>query len=533
MKRKNQIHAQLVRSADIPSTPKRRSFRTALAEAIPVEGGRVIGTRSWGYGVRMYRGIPFAAPPVGDLRWRPPQPVIPWEGELKANHFGPSPMQQERPPLEALHNDGTHPYNEDCLYLNVWTPARDVDEKLPVMVWIYGGRGVEGSGSEELYDPNGLAKKGVVVVTFNYRVNVFGWMAHPELTEESPNDSSGNYGALDQIAALKWVQNNIAGFGGDSDRVTIFGESGGSRSVNWIMASPLAKGLFHGVIGESHTVFGPMTGLAEAEAQGVRFAQSLGAGSLAQLRAIPAEEIEAAALKSPRLGATVVDGWFLPEDVYTIFSKGKQNDVPLITGGNSDEFGPIAGAHPVAERPDTLDGYHEWAKATFGDRAEECMKLYPVATDAEAAQAYHDVTRDANMAGHYTWARLQNKTGVSPAYLYLFSLAPPAYPREGSAPDRSQGAYHGAEIFYAFDNLRCVDRPWTGLDREVAEIMSSYWVNFARTGDPNGPGLPPWPLYDPQDEQSLNIGEMVRAEDLNWAGLTFLADLEEETRRKK
>jgi len=511
---------------------QRPSRRPPHEETIKVEGGLITGTRSWGYGVRMYRGIPFAAPPVGDLRWKPPQPVIPWEGVLAANDFGPSPMQRQRPPFEASHNDGTHPYSEDCLYLNVWSAAKSPDEKLPVMVWIFGGGGVEGSGSEALYDPNSLAKKGVVVVTFNYRVNVFGWMSHPDLTAESPNQSSGNYGALDQIAALKWVQNNIAQFGGDPDRVTIFGESGGSRSVNWLMASPLAKGLFQGAIGQSHSVFGRMMTLRQGEKQGKQLEQSIGAASLAELRAIPAENLEAFILRNgSRMGAPVVDGWFLPEDIYTIFAQGKQNNVALITGGNEDEGGGIAGANRTNVRPKDLASYMEWAKEILGDEAKHLIKYYPAATDADARRAYHDIFRDANMVGHRIWAKLQSEAGKSPAYFYLFSMAPPAYGKDGKTPDRSRGAFHGAEIAYVFDNLRYMDRPWTDHDRKIADIASAYWVNFAKTGNPNGPGLPKWPVYDPGDEKLLNIGEIVRVDELNWDGLDFLAERVRNSRR--
>jgi para-nitrobenzyl esterase len=440
-------------------------------------------------------------------------------------------MQQKRPMFQAAWSDGTTPLNEDCLYLNVWTPARSASDRLPVMVWIYGGGGVGGSGSEGLYDPNGLAKKGVVVVTFNYRVNVFGWMAHPELTKESEHRSSGNYGALDQIAALRWVKNNIAQFGGDPNNVTIFGESGGSRSVNWLMASPLAKGLFHRAVGQSHTVFGRMLTLAEAEAQGARFAQSAGAPSLAQLRAMPAEDLEAAVLKNPSgMTGTVIDGWFLPEDIYTIFANGKQNDVPLITGGTNDEGRSLGGGRGDARPPATLAAYKELARSTFGAQAEEFLRAYPATTDAEVIKAYHDAYRDANFAGHRTWARLQTTTGKSPAYLFLFSHAPPFYSDDGKTTVR-RGAAHGAEILFVFDNLRYADRPWTDLDRKIARMTSTYWVNFARTGNPNGAGLPHWPAYDPKEEKLLNIGEVTRAEGMNRAGLDFLAAREEERRR--
>ena len=505
--------------------------QTGLQEPIPVDGGLVSGTPSWGFGVRMFRGIPYAAPPIGNLRWRPPQPVIPWEGVRVADHFCASCMQQKRPMFQAAWADGTTPLNEDCLYLNVWTPAKSANERLPVMVWIYGGGGVGGSGSEGLYDPNGLAKKGVVAVTFNYRLNVFGWMAHPELTKESENRSSGNYGALDQIAALKWVKNNIAKFGGDPNNVTIFGESGGSRSVNWLMASPLARGLFHRAIGQSHTVFGRMATLAEAEATGVRFAEGAGARSLAELRAMPAEQLEAAILRNPSgMTGTIVDGWFLPEDIYTIFATGKQSDVPLITGGTNDEGRNPGGGRGEGSPPTTVAAYIEWAKRIFEAQADSFLRAYPAKTDEEVKKAYHDAYRDANFAGHRTWAQLQTKTGKAPAYLYLFSQSVPYFAADGKTTEK-RGAAHGAEIIYVFDNLRYADRPWTDVDRKVAWMSSMYWVNFARTGNPNGPGLPEWPKYDPKDEKMLNIDAVPRMEGINKAGLDLLADREEASRR--
>src|SRR5579872_156156 len=274
------------------------SVFASVQEPVKVDGGLITGRPSWGWNVRAYRGIPFAAPPVGNLRWKPPQPVAPWTGVRAADHFGASCMQAQREQSNSWWNDDVYPVSEDCLYLNVWTPAASASERLPVMVWIYGGGGVQGAGSEQFYDGDGLAKKGGVGVTFNYRVNVFGWMAHPELTKESPNHSSGNYGALDQIAALQWVQRNTGAFGGDPTKVMIFGQSGGSRSVNWVQASPLAKGLFRAAAGESHAVFGAMASLAQAEEQGTKFGDGIGKPSLAALRAMSADELEAASLKS-------------------------------------------------------------------------------------------------------------------------------------------------------------------------------------------------------------------------------------------
>jgi para-nitrobenzyl esterase len=498
-----------------------------IEEPIRVEGGLVSGTPSWGHGVRMYRGIPFAAPPAGDLRWRPPQPPRPWDGVLAAEHFAPACMQRRRPLLEASWASGVNGYSEDCLYLNIWTPAASGDDALPVMVWIYGGGGVEGSGGEALYDGNGLAKKGVVVVTFNYRVNVFGWFAHPELTRESPEHASGNYGALDQIAALRWVQNNIARFGGDPKRVTIFGESGGSRSVNWLMASPLAKGLFQRAIGESHTVFGRMQSLADAHARGETFARGAGAGSLTELRAMPADDLLSAFLAdSEGFRSAIVDGWFLPEDIYSIFAAGRQNDVALITGATNDEAGR---PRRRGGAPHTRSEYESWVRSAFGDFAERTLAAYPAEGDADVRRAYHDLTRDTNFAGHRTWAKLQSETGSAPAWLYLFSHSVPAYSSTGGVVRR--GAPHGAEISFVFDNLRQADRPWSAVDHAVADTVSSYWVNFARSGDPNGPGLPRWPPYDAQTEETVDIGSTVRAATFNRAGVDVLAQREAAARR--
>ena len=321
----------------------------AIQEPIKVQGGLISGTPGWGWGVREYLGIPFAAPPVGDLRWRPPQPVVPWQGVRPADRFSPACMQRAQNPDSGAWNRGLINISEDCLYLNVWTPASSASERLPVLVWIYGGGGVSGSTAEPIYDGNAITKKGVVVVSMNYRVNVFGWFAHPELTRESPHHSSGNYGSLDQLAGIQWVKNNIGQFGGDPSKITIWGESGGSRSVNFLAASPLLKGLVHGAIAESHTTFGRMLTLAEAESTGVKFANSIGKSPLASLRAAPAQELLQASIQTPQgLNGAIVDGWFLPQDLYTIYAQGKQNDIALITGATNDEGGNIAGIGAAA-----------------------------------------------------------------------------------------------------------------------------------------------------------------------------------------
>jgi para-nitrobenzyl esterase len=508
----------------------------AIQEPIKVEGGLISGTPGWGWGVREYLGIPFAAPPVGNLRWRSPQPVVPWLGVRAADRFSAACMQRTLSPNSGSWNRGLINTSEDCLYLNVWTPASSASERLPVLVWIYGGGGVSGSTAEPIYDGNATAKKGVVVVSMNYRVNVFGWFAHPELSKESPHHASGNYGSLDQLAGIEWVKNNIAQFGGDPSKIIIWGESGGSRSVNFLVASPLLKGLVRGAIAESHTTFGRMLTLTEAEANGVKFAKSMGKTSLADLRAAPTEELLEASIKTPQgLNGAIVDGWFLPQDLYTTYSQGKQNDTALITGATNDEGGNIGGigigGGGRGAAPDSLAAYVAWAKQTFGDKADTLLKLYPARDDAQAKQAYHDVYRDINFAGHRTWARLQSTTGKAPAWIYIFSHVPPHPDGNGNNPRPSAGAVHFSEVIYVFNNLRMKDYAWSDLDRKVADTLATYWTNFAKTGNPNGPGLTNWPAYNPKDEFWLNIGDTVRLERFNTAGVEFIAGVQEELRR--
>ncbi|MDE3198930.1 MAG: carboxylesterase family protein [Acidobacteriota bacterium] len=514
-----------------------------IQEPIKTEGGLITGTPGWGWGVREYLGIPFAAPPVGELRWKAPQPVVPWQGVRAADRFSPACMQRQYSANSSSWNRGLIVTGEDCLYLNVWTPAASASEKLPVMVWIYGGGGVNGSAAEPIYDGNETAKKGVVVVSMNYRVGVFGWMAHPELTKESAHRASGNYGSLDQLAAIKWVKNNIAAFGGDPGKVTIWGESGGSRSVNFLAASPLLKGLARAAIAESHTSFGRMTTLAEAEANGMTFMKAAGKTSLAGLRALSSEEVLDAYGKSGvTMNAAIVDGWFLPDDIYTIYSHGRQNDLALLTGGTNDEGGNLVaigapgtasggGRGRGAGTPDTLAKYTAWARSTFGAKADTLLKLYPASDDAGAAKAYHDVYRDINYAGHRTWAKLQATTGKAPAYLYVFSQIPPRPAGNGNNPPAGRGATHFSEVIYVFNNLRMKDYPWTATDRKVADTLSTYWTNFAKNMNPNGSGLVNWPAYDPKDERWLNIGGSVSPEKFNSAGIDFIASVQEELRR--
>lgn len=514
-----------------------------LTEPIRVEGGMITGTPAWAWGVRLYRGIPFAAPPVGKLRWRPPQPVVPWESVLAANHFGARCMQREAGVEQspagvgtngALWDEpGTNVISEDCLYLNIWAPVTSSDEKRAVIVFFHGGGGTSGEGSEAIWDGAMMAKKGVIWVTANYRLGIFGNLALPELTAEDEHHSSGNYAELDKLAALRWVKNNIAQFGGDPNDITVMGHSSASRSVNNIAASPLAKGLFQRVIAHSHTSFGRMITLSEAEAEGVKFQQRVGAKNLAEMRAKSASELQEIASKSGRelvYGDAKIDGYFLSADVNTIFNQGKENDLSLLTGATNDEHGIGENLNEwtvYLKLPNdplkTPDEYTAWAKQSFGDQADRILKTYPAHSDADVAKDVHDIGRDAILQGQRVWTQFQSKDGKGKAYLYDFSHKPPV-PATAGAQLPLIGAIHGAEFFYVLNNLHVRDLPWTDTDAKVADQASSYWTNFAKTGDPNGPGLPHWPAYSAKDDQLMNIGDTPKAEPVhNTAGLDFLS----------
>ncbi|ODU79147.1 carboxylesterase/lipase family protein [Novosphingobium sp. SCN 63-17] len=423
-------------------------------------------------GIRRFLGIPYAAPPVGDLRWKAPRPAAPWRGVRRADAFGPMCAQVQFP--------GAPPkrMSEDCLTLNVWAPAQRRG-RLPVMIWIHGGGYMFGSGSEPQFDGTALAKKGVVLVTLNYRLGPLGFLAHPDLTSEAPYRSSGNYGILDQIAALRWVRRNIAAFGGDAGNITIFGESAGSGSVNILQASPLAHGLFDKAIGESTSQFDPDGGLigrqdrASAERYGAAFAAKLGASSVAELRKKSTDEILRGA---PFFWPTERDGYVLPDLVYNTFAAGKQNDVPTLVGSNSDE-GSTLKMKWVTPGPGNQTQYD----SVYGDVADP---LRQSATDAVQWQMR-------------AWAQLQARTGKSGSWLYWFDQPWPA--------QVEKGAFHGAEIVYVFQNLRAESQPWTERDRALSDLMSSYWVNFARRGDPNGAGLPHWPGYSAANPQLMRL----------------------------
>jgi para-nitrobenzyl esterase len=482
----------------------------AGAEALRVEGGAITDVPPDPAGVRSFKGIPFAAPPVGALRWSPPQPVKPWEGERGADQFGPKCMQTGQPgdidPLNPL-------MSEDCLYLNVWSPAKSADDRLPVMVWIYGGGFKIGSGSEPWYNGAHLARKGVIVVTVNYRLDVLGFLSHPELTAESNDHASGNYGLLDQIAALGWVKRNIAAFGGDPSRITVFGESAGSISVSALMASPLAHGLFQYVIGESGAMLFPdkspyaLAPLFEAEQAGVKFAGLLSAHSIAELREKPAEALLDTLAKNPDIPrmsrGPIIDGRVLPVSPAGIFAKGQQTDVPLLAGSTADE-GTLFTARAQQATPES---YSEQVHKLFGDAADAVRKLYPVGTTEETKLSFAALFGDQLIAyPTWLWEELQARTGRAPTYRYLFELRPPS-PELSQAPPAAAGAFHTAEIVYVFDNLQVHDWPWRPEDRRMAEIASSYWANFAKSGNPNGPGLPDWPAYTGPDGTVMRLAE--------------------------
>jgi len=464
---------------------------SAQPPTIRVDGGVISGTVE--DNVRVFKGIPFAAPPVGELRWRPPHTVIPWTGVKRADTFGAECMQVPYP-AGSPYATAPQPTSEDCLYLNVWAP-NVIRRKHPVMMWIHGGAWTRGSGSTPTYDGIAFAKKGVILVTTNYRLGVFGFLAHPGLTAESHDHSSGNYAILDHIAALKWVHDNIAQFGGDPDNITIFGESAGSWSVNVVQATPLAKGMFQQAIGESGGQFGRIPKLADYEKAGVALATSLGAQSIDALRAVPAEKL--AAVQAFR--STVnVDGYVLPDDVRTIFAQKKHSNVPVVVGSNANEWTTLSSP---AQFPKTVADYEKYLATQFGDNAKAVEAAYPAKSDADVADAMLGIGRDRTFTLEMrTWARMVT-AGGSKAFLYQFSHVPPS-PRA-----KEWGAYHASEISYVFGNLRNPTFKYTDVDRNLSEQMGAYWVKFAGFGDPNSKGLPTWTAYDPQNEPYLDFGD--------------------------
>jgi para-nitrobenzyl esterase len=470
------------------------------ADVVQTANGPVEGRGVQASGVRIFRGIPFAQPPTGDLRWREPQPLKNWDGVRAAKEFGPRCMQGPIYPDMVFRSNGM---SEDCLYLNVWTPAKSDRERRPVLVYFYGGGFVSGDGSEPRYDGESMAGKGVVVVTINYRLGIFGFLALPELTEESPHKASGNYAFLDQNAALRWVQQNIANFGGDPKRVTIAGESAGSLSVSAHMASPLSKGLIAGAIGESGSLMGTSLSplpLAKGEDEGTKFVGRLAARpvSLAALRAVPAERVlEEASQGGPTsVGRfpVVIDGYFLPDAPRALYAAGKQARVPLLAGWNSEELT----WHAMLGSEATPESYKKLLGILYQDRAEEAFRLYPATTRDEIIQAATDIAGDRFMGySTWKWMDLHLRTSGAVVYRYLFARPRPAMRPElvkPGDPPPARGAVHSAEIEYALGNLKLNEvYAWTKDDYRVSELMQTYFANFIKKADPNGAGEPQWP----------------------------------------
>ena len=484
---------------------------TATAQAAPptikAPAGKLLGVPTADNQVIAYKGIPFAAPPTGDLRWRPPQPAKPWPGTLQAKDFGNHCIQSGSYPDMVFHDPGP---SEDCLTLNVWTPAAK-HKKLPVMVWIYGGGFVTGGTSENRQDGQFLAHRDVIVVSMNYRLGIFGFMALPGLAAESPQHASGNYGLMDQAAAIAWVHRNIEAFGGDPANITIFGESAGSFSVSSQMASPLSKDLIAKAIGESGAAFNsrglgsPLhTDVEQADAAWAT--RTFGSDSLTTLRALTADQLLQAATAKPAAGADTpatprfamdIDGYFLTDTLPNLYAAGKQAHIPLLAGWNLNE-----GRAPADT---TAESWTAQAEKLFPGHASEFLAAYPASSDAEALRSAGDFASD-QFIGFSTWQWIDahSRTGAAPVYRYLFDLPNPGDRNHPLAA----GTFHSDDIEYVFGALD--SRPEMKIrpeDRQTSDLFMSYWTNFARNGNPNGPNLPLWPAYNtptPQTAQTTD-----------------------------
>jgi para-nitrobenzyl esterase len=488
--------AQNAKTEAEPSTVIRQP---STKSSIQTESGQVSGYHNEKTGVTVFKGIPFAAPPVGDFRWKAPQPVKPWKGVKECVKFSPSPMQPKPVSFLMIGPEFVvpqEPLGEDCLYLNVWTAAKSAEEKRPVMIWIYGGGFQTGGSAAAGYSGEALAEQGIIFVSFNYRLGIFGFMAHPELTAESRHHSSGNYALMDMIAAIRWVKKNIKAFGGDPDRITIAGQSAGSASVNCLLASPLTRGLIQGAIGESGSLVleNPllrMNSLSTAEKEGLRISAKLNAADLKAMRRLSAEDLQK---NAGGFFAPIVDGYVMPATVSEIYKKNQQMHVPLLTGWNSDE-GFIFG----------ISSKEDFAKqaTVFGADSNLFRKYFPSTTDSQSVASQISFAVDKTIGlSQYQWALKQNENNQAKTYLYIFSRKPPA-----TGDKKRFGAYHTAEIGYALHTLDSIGRAWQPVDRSLEKQMSAYWVQFVKTGNPNVSGLPAWGSFSNSDPRSMIFEE--------------------------
>ena len=452
----------------------------AAIQKAHVSGGTVMGTLN--NGVASFKGIPFAAPPIGRLRWKPPQPVIPWDGIKRSDSFGAACAQKSENEIQ---------WSEDCLFLNVWSGATSPAERRPVMVWIHGGAFNWGTTSSPTFDGTRFAEQGVVLVSVAYRLGVFGFLAHPQLSRES-GKGSGAYALQDQIAALKWVQQNIRQFGGDPTRITIFGESSGGGSVSLLAAAPAARGLFHRAIAESGGAFnhGQLSSLGAAETTGQRFLQELGAADIEAARSFSVDRLlEVASAAGPLKFAPLIDGDIVRGSNVELYRAGRFNDTPILIGFNSDDRDSDI---PASATSAAFEEQYRSLPPECGSLANAVVAGYPHGTDAAAAKAFKALKRDAGYGWQsWTWAHLHARKGKGAVYLYYFDVRSPEWP---------DGAPHGGEVLYVFGNLGAQALPE---DIKVSDLMHRYWINFASTGDPNGPGLPHWPAFSERAETAM------------------------------